>query len=140
LAQIKDENANDLRSSHGLDAASVGDWVDKTHSNVVTDNFPVVPIIVDKVISPKVSIPVPAPEVVSDIPTDQRMCCCKTKSIVFHCKKNYGADVSVPVTTSGQQILIPNHVVAVPPEVTVPDGIQTNARVNADKPGMAAFG
>jgi hypothetical protein len=70
--------------------------------------------------------------------TAQRMCRCKTKSIVFHRKKNYGANVSVPVTTSGQQVLVPNHVVAVPPEVTVPDGIQTNARVNADKPGMAA--
>jgi hypothetical protein len=43
-------------------------------------------------------------------------------------------------TTSDQQVLVPNHVVAVPPEVTVPDGIQTNARVNADKPGMAASG
>jgi hypothetical protein len=50
------------------------------------------------------------------------------------------ADVFVPVTTSSQQVLVPNHVVAVPPEVTVPDGIQANARVNADKPGMAASG
>jgi thiamine pyrophosphate-dependent acetolactate synthase large subunit-like protein len=50
------------------------------------------------------------------------------------------ADVSVPVTTSSQQVLVPNHVITVPPEVTVPDGIQTNARVNADKPGMAASG
>jgi hypothetical protein len=47
---------------------------------------------------------------------------------------------SVPVTISGQQVLVPNHVVAVPPEVTVPDGIQTNARVNNDKPGMAVSG
>jgi thiamine pyrophosphate-dependent acetolactate synthase large subunit-like protein len=50
------------------------------------------------------------------------------------------ADVSVPVTTSSQQVLVPNHVIAVPPEVMVPNGIQTNARVNADKPGMAASG
>jgi thiamine pyrophosphate-dependent acetolactate synthase large subunit-like protein len=47
------------------------------------------------------------------------------------------ADVSVSVTTSSQQVLVPNHVVAVSP---VPDGIQTNIRVNAVKPGMAASG
>jgi hypothetical protein len=32
------------------------------------------------------------------------MCRCKTKSIVFHRKKNHGADVSVPVTTSGMAV------------------------------------
>jgi hypothetical protein len=31
LAQIEDEN-NDLRSSHGLDAESIGNWVSTTHS------------------------------------------------------------------------------------------------------------
>jgi hypothetical protein len=31
LAQIEDDDNNDLRSSHGLDAESVGDWVSTTH-------------------------------------------------------------------------------------------------------------
>jgi hypothetical protein len=32
IAQIEDDNNNDLRSSHGLDAESISDWVSTTHS------------------------------------------------------------------------------------------------------------
>jgi hypothetical protein len=68
LAQIEDENANDLVSSHGLDAARVSDWVGKTHSQVITDNVSVVPVIVDRVLSTQVSIPEVASGVVPNVP------------------------------------------------------------------------
>jgi hypothetical protein len=50
--QIEDDNINDLRSSHGLDAESVGDWVGTTHGqSLEVDKIPVGTGIGDRVIS-----------------------------------------------------------------------------------------
>jgi hypothetical protein len=58
LAQIEDDYSNDLRSSHGLDAESVGDWVGTTHGqSLEVDEVPVGSGIGDRVISSQVSMP-----------------------------------------------------------------------------------
>jgi hypothetical protein len=65
LAQIEDKNANDVVSSHGMDATSVSDWVGTTHGQTMeTYDVPLIPGMESRVTSTQVS----KPGIVSGVP------------------------------------------------------------------------
>jgi hypothetical protein len=68
LAQIEDENANDMRSSHGLDAASVSNWVNETHGNMEPGSDNLIRPVTDTITRSHASVPNIAPVTVSEIP------------------------------------------------------------------------
>jgi hypothetical protein len=118
LAQIEDENVNDLVSSHGLNAESVGDWIGTTHGQTLeVYNVPVGPGIEDRVISPQVSMPEVDSGVVPSAPvlapyafpfTNSAIPSTVRTNVVPFCPivLSSQCDVSMVVTNSTPQLLL----------------------------------